>query len=79
MRVVIGLGCIHSGIKEKPDDVRLFINKFLDEYEKVQGDLDNFLMYLVEDYGENTYYDKEPCESCGDYYNEYTLEVDDAN
>jgi len=75
MKVVVG-GCVGYGIKEKPDNVRDFINAFLDEQEKLYGDLDNFLYNLVETYGTNTYSDEETCEQCGDYYNEYTLEIE---
>lgn len=70
MKVVIGNGCIGDGFKERPDDLRAFIDKFLDT-----EDLENFVYYLVENYGECTYSDKTPCDACGDYYYEYTLEV----
>ena len=79
MKAVIGYGCIGSGIKEKPENVRAYINAFLDQEEKTQGDLDIFLYNLVETYGTTTYSDSEPCEQCGDYYYEYTLEIEDKD
>ena len=71
MKAVIGSGCIGYGFKEKPADIKEFIYKFLEG-----RDLDSFLYDLVEQYGECTYEDEESCECCGDYYTEYTLEVE---
>jgi hypothetical protein len=75
MKAVIGEGCMGRGFSVKPDNVRDFINAFLDEQEKLYGDLDDFLYNLVDIYGINTYSADEACEQCGDYYNEYTLEI----
>ena len=49
MKVVIGKGCTGDGFKERPDDLRAFIDKFLET-----EDLESFVYYLVDFYGECT-------------------------
>jgi hypothetical protein len=39
--------------------------------------LNYILQFIVEFFGELTYHSKEPCECCGDYVYEYTLDLGD--
>lgn len=43
--------------------------------EKDGSDLNNFLQYILETYGEYKSLSDEPCECCGDWVNSYSLTI----
>lgn len=43
--------------------------------EKDGEDLNNFLQYILETYGEHQSLSDEPCECCGDWVDSYTLKI----
>ena len=73
MEIVVGDGCTGYGIKDIDCNVNDFLHKFIDELSSEH--MRDLLMDIVVKFGVETYCDSEPCETCGDYYSEYTLKV----